>query len=76
MADKIKLKPCPFCGEEVNFHKGILGEWAILHKNGYWPDGLHDTNRCGYHNCICCAARGYNKRKVAAAWNRRAKCVS
>ena len=71
MASVIRLKPCPFCGGDVTFHRGLDKRWQIRHVNHYWPEGWHDNAKCGYHNYIGCYAEGFNKRKVAQAWNRR-----
>ena len=70
MADKIELKPCPFCGAEVTMQKGrTSGGYAFCHPQVDWVK--NPTKRCVVRANIVFV----NYREAsewAAAWNRRA----
>lgn len=64
MTDKIKLKPCPFCGKP--------GKFRTLHSNRY-----RESYAAGCSN-IQCAMKGYSPfyatpEEAAKAWNTRAR---
>lgn len=57
----VELKPCPFCGGEIDHVSGGLD---VDDKGPYW-----------YIYCGKCGGSQYgdhNKKKVIEAWNRRA----
>jgi Lar family restriction alleviation protein len=59
----MKLKPCPFCGEEMNAEFDIgIKYWGIL------PEKLY------YIHCGCCGGRAGirdTKQEAVESWNRR-----
>lgn len=67
---KFKLKPCHFCGEELNdelelYHYGE-GKWAVLH---YCHNYAHDFHGVS----VSVSANGSTKKEAVERWNRRAK---
>ena len=58
--DKIKLKPCPFCG----------GKALIKKTGGIYIVMCAATNNCPVHPFIGCYD---NKAEAIDAWNRRAE---
>ena len=64
MTDKIKLKPCPFCGGNAEFAYG-----------GYWGSGLFKVVCGNKDKCVILPETGayFIKEQAAAAWNRRAQ---
>lgn len=65
MTDKIKLKPCPFCGGNAEFAHG-----------GYWGSELFKVVCGNKDKCVILPETGAYfiiKEQAAAAWNRRAQ---
>lgn len=64
MTDKIKLKPCPFCGGDAEFAHG-----------GYWGSELFKVVCGNKDKSVILPETGayFIKEQAAAAWNRRAQ---
>lgn len=64
MTDKIKLKPCPFCGGDAEFAHGR-----------YWGSELFKVVCGNKDKCAILPETGayFIKEQAAAAWNRRAQ---
>lgn len=64
MTDKIKLKPCPFCGGNAEFAHG-----------GYWGSELFKVVCGNKDKCVILPETGayFIKEQAATAWNRRAQ---
>lgn len=64
---EIKLKPCPFCGCQVEMRQEVYSggekEWCIY--------GWH-SSKCLFETTSTLSLALTNKRKLAEAWNRRA----
>ena len=60
--EKIKLKPCPFCGGEVEFSDYGFEDWTVYCKS------------CGINMLAPGSEEGYiaTREEAAKAWNRRA----
>lgn len=64
MTDKIKLKPCPFCGGDAEFAYG-----------GYCGSEFFKVVCGNKDKCVILPETGayFIKEQAAAAWNRRAQ---
>ena len=65
---KIKLKPCPFCGEKLNAELDLLQygkeKWTVIH---YCHNYAHDFH--GVSVSVSCD--GATKKEAVERWNRR-----
>ena len=65
---KIKLKPCPFCGEKLNAELDLFQygkeKWTVIH---YCHNYAHDFH--GVSVSVSC--NGATKEEAVERWNRR-----
>ncbi len=69
---KIKLKPCPFCGREIDIIRDLYIPERDWHPTEYDPDsgGEPISISC---QCGLTFSYGYNWSEFIEAWNRRAE---
>ena len=68
-----KLKPCPFCGGEINIKKHVIpkGKWGFDKETVFYAIN-HANNRLAADNKCPIVMGGYDTEKEAIAfWNKR-----